>query len=231
MTLKSFLTSAQIITCTKACEVFGDLMFEDFPARTRVVTFHQDRAWATLDNGVFSAPVGNTSYDSPRLGEVAAPLYFEFYVSEVMDPEDWSTETLTTLLEEYTEWRGLKIASADEMLHTLLVVEPAERTCESELAAAWLDWFIDLWGEVQAREDASQQQVWTYVVFDGNGAFTTGVCSSKHRAEHAVLRKIQADYAGQPGCPTTYDDDRCSAFTIAMGDGMVWQIKQQTVVV
>lgn len=68
-----------------------------------------------------------------------------------------------------------------------------------------------------------------YAVFDGQGDFTTGLAATKAKAEAAVLAKIRKDYGTEKGCPTAYDDDACSAFSVEMGDGMQWSIRPVTV--
>lgn len=68
--------------------------------------------------------------------------------------------------------------------------------------------------------------LWTYAIFDAYGNLTSGAAETKKAAEAAVLRKIQADYGDFPGCPTTYDDEVCSDFSVEMGDGLIWQIQQ-----
>jgi hypothetical protein len=105
--------------------------------------------------GPWHVLIGNHDSLHATQDEAATRLYLEHYVSECVQPTAWSTAALTSLLIDFSKFYGLEYASADEMLFLALHKDPQDRTYRDAEIIAWLEWFIDLWNEVQMSEDVA----------------------------------------------------------------------------
>lgn len=103
-----------------------------------------------LPVGTYALVLGNSLYRGARV-DLEANMYFEFYVSECVD--DPTEDDLTRLLSEWAEWKGIPIASADEMLADWLNANPDPRERDQSVDL-WLDWFINAWDRASDRAAA-----------------------------------------------------------------------------
>lgn len=151
MTLPEFLASGTCHFVKDAAQIIGEHpdTFEGYAA----VWLYGDTCWLgeNLD-GTFHTLVERSEWGGTRT-EVATALYMDHYLW--LDNARLTTVLLARALARFCAWRGLEIASADEMQHEILAIEPEKRSPADRYNAAWLGWFIDAWNETQAREDSA----------------------------------------------------------------------------
>ena len=114
---------------------------DDFFEGAEAVIFYDNDEWmARKDTGAYWTHVGNVEKFGTQ-AEVKAFLFHDFYLGEVVTPDDLSLEEMTTILKDYCDHHQLPHASADELL---LSAGPNHKE--------FLSWFGDAWEEVQDRQ-------------------------------------------------------------------------------
>lgn len=152
MTLPEFLKTATRVSIPEACDAIGvDSDFWEGSKVTAIWLYADTLYVEELDSG-FGLLLERDYWEGSQ-DELATRLYFEWYVSECSDPAEISTSDLTQLLECWSKWRGLEVASADEMLHAASVNPPELRDAKTRESINWLQWFCNTWERVQLRED------------------------------------------------------------------------------
>lgn len=117
---------------------------EDFFEGVVAVWTYQDYCFLEEHPDSFAVHIDNKYWNGCTRDEAEARLFFDHYVSECVD--DWTHERLTALLAEWCNWKGLTVASADELLAENDANEaPAAQRAEQLNRSAWLQWFIRTW--------------------------------------------------------------------------------------
>lgn len=148
--LNDFRAHYEEMTPHKAVDAMSDLMFEDVAGTVLAFCGY---AWAVKNpDGTYWAIIERDEYTGD-FDHVSAAVFFEHYVSETVSAGEWTTNSLSDLLRDYSAWRGLTYASADEMLVEALRHHPNQRTTTEIRVCQWLEWFIGVWDVVQERED------------------------------------------------------------------------------
>jgi hypothetical protein len=152
MTLQEFRATAQRVAPDEAAEAIG-MFAEDFGDDAVAVWLYDETLFIVeRDNGTFWTLIGRDECEGSQ-ETVSNALFHDWYVSEMVDPAEVSTEWLSGILGTWSAWRGLDVASADEMLFDHLQEAPAGRDPWTRANIAWLEWFIVTWERVQMRED------------------------------------------------------------------------------
>ena len=150
--LSDFLDTFDVHAPAEAADLIG-MNASDFGDALSVILFDSLCYIVKTQSGEYHAIIGNNDTLHSTLDDAASRLYFDHYVSECVPPSQWTTDSLTNPLHDYSAFYGLPYASADEMLHDILSVDPTDRTYQQNVHIGWLNWFIDLWNDTQNRED------------------------------------------------------------------------------
>lgn len=142
----------------KETATFGDFAATsaqlDLPETALAVCNYDGGIFAVeLESGEFWTLLERDEITGTR-DAIESRLYFDWYVSECVDPAEVSTTDLTTLLTAWCDWRGIEPTSADELLYLQCVNAPEERDQSTRENIVWLDWFCAVWERVQGREDS-----------------------------------------------------------------------------
>jgi hypothetical protein len=146
MNLSEFRASAIRHATAAACEIIG--VDPDYYADTSTAAvwlYAGDCYIEELESGEFHLLIGREEWVGKR-GDLEARLYFEHFVSECLEFGPLTLEKLIELLSAWSQWRGLKLASADEMLADL-VESPTYNSDRT-----WLEWYLREWEDAERRD-------------------------------------------------------------------------------
>lgn len=142
MNLTEFRNTATRHETAAACEILGvDLDYYAESSTVAVWIYDEACYIDESTSGEFCLTIGRDGWTGTR-EELEARLYFEHYVTEALPNEDKTLDKLTELFEAWGAWKGIELASADEMRAELGPDHPV---------AWWLDWFIREWEDAEAR--------------------------------------------------------------------------------
>ena len=112
-----------------------------FEGMVRVYIYNGDEYLSETDEGRFHTHIERDEYFG-SLREMEHTLFLQWSVSECLT---WNNETACDWLETFCAFYGYEPQSADEILHELLSIEPAERGWKINNHIAWLEWFCERW--------------------------------------------------------------------------------------
>lgn len=145
LTLKEFQGTAAAVSIEEASEALQEDL-ETFKGAEKVWLFDETIYALELSRpdyeGVgtyFYTVIERETYQALDLNEIAALLYFDWYAFECVSFEDYTVENLTTLLDDFRQWRGLRNYDAEELLYAFPPNSKWRR---------WLEYYIELWGKV-----------------------------------------------------------------------------------
>ena len=159
MTLEAFRATGQRVSIETACEALNEdaSTFEGAQAVWLYdgLTYIEERSHA-VGGAPMPAPfyvqIERDDYSGTK-EQMEARLWFDFVAYECIPDSDWTTGNLTTLLNDWCAWTGIEPASADELRVALCVNPPEDRSYEENNRIGFLEWFILVWNDAQAKED------------------------------------------------------------------------------
>lgn len=139
------------MTLAEGCDHFGiDASYYEGTATCAFYICDGSCYYEGNRDGTFFVRFDRDEYTGTEI-EIARRLYVDWYSSECAD--EYTTEQLADLLQQFAIVYGLELASADEMLFDLTKEPPERRASTQHRAVAWLEWFCDTWEDTQRRED------------------------------------------------------------------------------
>lgn len=159
MTFQDFQQTAERVTTEIAADRIG-MYADDFGAYATAVWLYDETIFITeievLGKTTFHVLIGRDDWNCETREQAERILYLEFYVSECVDRDAWTLESLTELygvwLDENADKLGID-RDTDAAEARLIVTTPApeDRTPIQFLAAVWLEWFGDRWEKAEER--------------------------------------------------------------------------------
>lgn len=155
LNLHDFRASRAIKTTDAAAAILG-MEPSDFEVAIHVEIFNNGAAYMErLRDGRYHAPIGNDSRIG-RWDQMSGWLYFEHYAREYVH-DGVTLYQLAELLDDFADHIGLPHMCAREMQAELFDDSPTNSFWTNHDAYTWLEWFCQIWEDVQHQEDEAMR--------------------------------------------------------------------------
>jgi hypothetical protein len=141
MSLEEWRATAERVSVREACDRLGVDIATYQDSVIEAIWLYGCLYIEEMNDGSFYCLIENIDRIDQERKPLEDWLYFEWAVSEAMDQGKWTMGQLCVLLDEFAQWSGIALDSADEM-----ILKPG-----AEPHRAWLAWYIRTWGQMEGR--------------------------------------------------------------------------------